>query len=143
MVRIERLYRWARDLNYNTLLILDNCDDFLRTQNDAQGVIQKIVESSPVLKVLMTSRYKVTLLDDSNRYTLRELSHQSACKLLDATVKGTKLESDNRRAIANLTGKVPLALRVIAWVTFGSASPTQPSYHHQGTSTATNSSSQS
>ena len=28
-VRIERLYHWARDLSYNTLLILDNCDDSL------------------------------------------------------------------------------------------------------------------
>jgi len=113
-VRIERMYLWARDLSYNTLLILDNCDDLLQTQkDDVQRVIQTVVESSPIIKVLMTSRYKATLLDDSDRYTLRELSHQSACQLLDTTVKGTKLDSDTREAIANLTGNVPLALRVI------------------------------
>ena len=61
----------------------------------------------------MTSRYKVTLLIDSGRYTLHELSHHSACQLIDATVKGTRLDSDTRGAIANLTGNVPLALRVI------------------------------
>ena len=113
-VRIERMYHWARDLSYNTLLILDNCDDVLRTQkDDVQRVIQSVVESSPLIRVLMTSRYKAILSVDSYRYTLHELSHDSACQLLADTVKGNKLDSDTRGAIANLTGNVPLALRVI------------------------------
>ena len=113
-VRIERMYQWARDLSYNTLLILDNCDDLLQTQkDDVQRVIQSVVESSPLIKVLVTSRYKAILSVDSYRYTLHELSHDSACQLLEATVKGNKLDSNARGAIANLTGNVPLALRVI------------------------------
>ena len=115
VVKIERMFRWARDLNYNTLLILDNCDDILQThKDDFQQVIQTLVETSPIIKVLMTSRHKATLLDDSyDRYSLHELSHHSACQLLEATVKGNKLDSDTRGVIANLTGNVPLALRVI------------------------------
>lgn len=114
VVKIERMFRWARDLNYNTLLILDNCDDILQThKDDFQRVIQTIVEKSPFIKVLMTSRHKAALLDDSYRYTIDELSHHSACQLLETTVKGIKLDPDARGAIANLTGNVPLALRVI------------------------------
>ena len=115
VVKIERMFHWARNLNYNTLLILDNCDDILQTdKDDFQRVIQKLVETSPIIKVLMTSRHKATLLDDSyDRYSLHELSHHSACQLLEATTKGIKLDSNTREAIANLTGNVPLALRVI------------------------------
>ena len=113
-VQIERMFRWARDLNYNTLLILDNCDNIIQTdKDDFQRVIQIVVEMSPIIKVLITSRHKVSLLDDSYRYTLHELSHHSACQLLEATVKCIKLDSDTRGVIANLTGNVPLALRVI------------------------------
>ena len=114
-VQIERMFRWTRYLNYNTLLILDNCDDILQTdKDDFQRVIQTVIEMSPIIKVLMTSRHKATLLDDSyDRYTLHELSHHSACQLLETTVKSITLDSDTRGAIANLTGNVPLALRVI------------------------------
>jgi len=114
VVRIERIFHWARDLSYNTLLILDNCDDILQKhKDDFQRVIQMVVERSPIIKVLMTSRHKVTLLDDSYRYTLHELSYHSACQLLEATIKGIKLDFNTRGVIANLTGNVPLALRII------------------------------
>ena len=114
VVRIERIFHWARDLSYNTLLILDNCDDILQTyKDDFQKIMQTVVETSPIIKVLMTSRHKVTLLDDSYRYTLHELSYHSACQLLETTIKGIKLDSNTRGAIANLTGNVPLALRII------------------------------
>ena len=113
-VQIERMFRWARGLSYNTLLILDNCDDIIQTdKDDFQRVIQTVVEKSPIIKVLITSRHKVSLLDDSYRYTLHELSHYSACQLLEATVKRIKLDFNTRGVIANLTGNVPLALRII------------------------------
>lgn len=114
VVRIERMFHWARDLSYNTLLILDNCDDILQNHKDNfQRVIQMVVEASPIIKVLMTSRHKVTLLDDSYRYTLHELSYHSACQLLEATIKDIQLDSNASGTIANLTGNVPLALRII------------------------------
>ena len=113
-VRIKSMFQWARDLSYNTLLIFDNCDDILQTHpHDFQKILQTVVEMSPVIKVLMTSRHKVTLLDDSYRYTLHELSHHSACQLLEATIKGIKLDFNTRGVIANLTGNVPLALKIV------------------------------
>ena len=113
-VKIKSMFHWARNLSYNTLLILDNCDDILQNHpRNFQKVMQTVVETSPIIKVLLTSRHKVTLLDDSYRYTLHELSHHSACQLLETTIKGIKLDSDTRGAIANLTGNVPLALRII------------------------------
>ena len=49
-VQIERMFRWARYLNYNTLLILDNCDDILQTdKDDFQRVIQTVIEMSPII----------------------------------------------------------------------------------------------
>ena len=112
----ERLLRWARECSYYNLLILDNCDDVLNYQKEKfQTAVQKIVETSPKVKVLMTSREISITLNYMKQHKTSELSMESACDLLAKKVPvEANLTAEGREKIAELTGKIPLALQIIA-----------------------------
>ena len=112
----DRLLKWARSSYWNNLLILDNCDDALNYQKEEfQRGLEKLVEKSVTIKILMTSREISMHLDYLKQFKMYELSLESACNLLIEKVPvETNLTSENREAIANLTGKIPLALQIIA-----------------------------
>ena len=76
-VTVERLYVWARRLNYRTLLILDNCDVILHNTTDLQTVAEKLLENSPRLKILITSR-KIVLQLNQFTYQLENLSSEAS-----------------------------------------------------------------
>ena len=122
----SRLLKWARDCYWYNLLILDNCDDALNNQKESfQKAIERIVEESVNVKVLMTSREIFLHLDYLKQCKIDELSLESACDLLIEMVPAEiKLTSESREAIANLTGKIPLALQIIASLL---TSPSAPS----------------
>ena len=110
-VTVDRLYRWARELHHKTLLILDNCDDILHAQKETlQKTVKKVRDSSPQLKILMTSRQRTMQLR-LQMYPLHELHTDAACSLLQSFSKN--LNSTLCESIANLTGNIPLALQVI------------------------------
>ena len=111
-VTIDRLYVWARGLNYRTLLILDNCDVILHNTTDLQTVAKKLLESSPRLKILITSRTKVLQLNKFT-YQLESLSSEASCMLLQRVTYHDDLNSTTCKSIASLTGNVPLALQVV------------------------------
>ena len=107
------LHRWARKLSYNTLIILDNCDDTLHHQKEEfQEAVEKLLMSSLELKILMTSREITMHLEEFWLYKLHELSPQAAWELLDRKVD-KRLTVVEKESIANLTGNVPLALQII------------------------------
>ena len=111
------LLKWARSCQYwYNLLILDNCDDALNNQKEKfQEAIERIVKESVNIKVLMTSREISLHLDYLKQCKTYELSLKSACDLLIEKVPvEVNLTSENREAIAKLTGKIPLALQIIA-----------------------------
>ena len=112
----ERLLRWARECYWYNLLILDNCDDALNYQKEKfQTAVQKIVETSPKVKVLMTSREISITLNYMKQHKTSELSMESACDLLAKKVPvEVNLTAEEREKIAELTGKIPLALQIIA-----------------------------
>jgi predicted ATPase len=122
----RRLLKWARDCYWYNLLILDNCDDALNNQKESfQKAIERIVKESVNVKILMTSREIFLHLDYLKQCKIDELSLESACDLLVEQVPvEVKLTSENREAIANLTGKIPLALQIIASLL---TSPSAPS----------------
>ena len=109
---VERLYVWARGLNYRTLLILDNCDVILHNTTDLQTVAEKLLESSPRLKILITSRKTVLQLNQFT-YQLENLSSEASCTLLQSVTYHEGLNSITCKSIASLTGNVPLALQVV------------------------------
>ena len=111
-ITIERLYKWARGLNQRTLLILDNCDVFLHNTTDLQTVIEKLLDNSPRLKILITSRKKVLQINQFT-YPLGNLSSEASCTLLQKVTHHEGLNSTTCKLIASLTGNVPLALQVV------------------------------
>ena len=116
-VKFNRLLRWARESYQNKLLILDNCDEVLRDQNqmnEFQIALQKLVEASKDLKILITSRREIVIDPYSKFYSISELSLEASCELLQYREQnGIKLTPDQRKQIANLTGNVPLALHIM------------------------------
>ena len=121
-VSIDRLYDWARGLNYRTLLILDNCDVILHNTTDLQTVAKKLLESSPRLKILITSRKTVLQLDQFT-YELKNLSSEASCMLLQRVTYHEGLNSTTCKSIASLTGNVPLALQVVGAILNDANSP--------------------
>ena len=122
-VTVERLYVWARRLNQRTLLILDNCDVILHNTTYLQTVAEKLLENSPRLKILITSRKAVKQLDQFT-YPLENLSSQASCDLLLQRVTYHEgLNSTTCESIASLTGNVPLALQVVGAILNDVSSP--------------------
>ena len=116
-VKFDRLLRWAHECYQNTLLILDNCDDILherKQMEEFQNALQKLVEASKNLKILMTSCKEIVTDPYSRFYSVSELSLNASCELLKyREQKGIKLTPYQRERIANLTGNVPLALHIM------------------------------
>ena len=112
----DRLLKWSRQSYWNNLLILDNCDDALNYQKEEfQRGIERIVQESMNIKVLMTSREISLHLDYLKQLKVYELTLESACDLLIEKIPvEVNLTSENRETIAKLTGRIPLALQVIA-----------------------------
>ena len=111
-VTVERLYKWARELNHRTFLILDNCDVILHNTTDLQTVVEKLLDNSPRLKILITSRKTVWQLNQFT-YRLENLSSEASCTLLQKVTYYEGLNSTTCKLIASLTGNVPLALQVV------------------------------
>ena len=115
----EDLLEWLRNYRYwyyQILLIFDNCDNVLHNQReDFQDAINKVVESSLNVRVLLTSREVATLSEYFHWYKLEAISTAAANELLDRRVpKRVGLGPSHREQIAKLTGNVPLALQIIS-----------------------------
>ena len=110
---VSRLMKWAGERFWYNLLILDNCDDSLHHQKEEfQKVVEDIILYSSNVKIVLTSRETTMHLEWFKEYKLYELSTKAACDLLDLKVHGS-LKQNEREEIAELTGKVPLALQII------------------------------
>ena len=125
-VTFQRLLRWIRDCFWNTLLILDNCDNVLNTiqRDEFQDILVKMVEESLKIKILMTSRTTAMLTKYYEWHKVEELSTEASCMLLESKVPSRiQLGDKQKEMIANLTGNVPLALQIIGSLLHLPASP--------------------
>ena len=114
-VTMQDLYQWSSSLEQKTLLILDNCDQQFHKNNDFQKVIKRILKhsKSTMLKILTTSRQQVGYTDNNYHiYIINELPAYYSCKLLLGITKS--LSPVTCKELANITGRVPLALYIIA-----------------------------
>ena len=121
----DRVERWARDLSYPVILILDNCDSVMHSNKHAfQRFISSIIYMSDKLTLITTSREAISFLNSERHHlhVVNELSHHDASRLLHSF--GDFLTDEEANTIANLTGCSPLALQVIGSIFKGVAPPT-------------------
>ena len=114
-INFNRLLRWAREHYQNSLLMLDNCDKVLHDQREEfQIALQRLVESSRQVKILVTSRREVVVDPYSKTYSVHELTSKASQQLLEYREHtGIKLTLEQKMQIANLTGNIPLALHIM------------------------------
>ena len=114
-VTFNSLLLWGRRRWWsNCLIILDNCDDSIKNQTeDFHDAINKLLmHSGSNLKLLTTSRELLFHSDNHFVHKVHPIDAKSAGQVLE--FKNPTLLSDNeKRDIAQLTGEVPLALKIV------------------------------
>ena len=112
----ERLQKWlCTEIHFPVLLILDNCDDVLYREKDKlQKFLQNFWGSATMkmIKILLTTKNKINLVDDFEELPLGELSFEASCKLLCGVAK-REVDEQSCEAITQQTGHVLLALKVV------------------------------
>ena len=125
-ISFDRLPHWANSLWFNTVVILDNCDDCIQNQLEAfQDAIKELLAfSHGKIKIITTSREILMHLENYASFKVQQLDEHSAISLLESKVP-RGLNFTEKKAIADLTGEVPLALQIIgALLNAGINSPT-------------------
>ena len=112
-VILEELKIWANTVITDTILLFDGCDIlFSRSQEtELQKIIEILVEHSDNIKILLTSRYRVSFLTGFKSIKLNELKPKDATTLLKRLTSGAPVNTLQK--IAALVGNVPLALQVV------------------------------
>ena len=98
----------------NCLIILDNCDDCMKNQTEEfhDAINKLLMHSGSNLKLLTTSRELLFHSDNHFVHKVHPIDAKSAGQVLE--FKNPTLLSDNeKRDIAQLTGEVPLALKIV------------------------------
>ena len=72
------------------------------------------IESSAMLRTIITSRQKVVVIGGFQTYHLMQLDTDSAVELLLMESTNTLLHRQEARIFAELVGNIPLALRIVA-----------------------------
>ena len=126
-VTFDHLLSWSGRRFWKNLVIFDNCDELLNNQRDQfNEAIEKFVKQSNKIKVLVTSREESLFVETSRAVKVDSLSINEACDLLDQ--KSPDLLNVNEKiAIANLTGSVPLALQIVGSLLNKRLNPPTPS----------------
>ncbi|MFC8518372.1 tetratricopeptide repeat protein [Streptomyces sp. NPDC057257] len=102
-----RSYFWRSQVaRMRSVLILDNA------LNTAQ--VAPLLPGTPTCRVLITSRRRMTGLDNSRSLSLSCLSQQESVRLIERIVGENRIASDRRSAeeIVELCGRLPLALHI-------------------------------
>ncbi len=123
----EQLQQWAYNRWFNTILLLDNCENCIQTQKDSlYEIIQEILKySANKIKILTTSRSSLMYVGHSYKTYRVEPLHEEAAYLLLENKVPNLLNITEKKVIADLTGEIPLALQIIgALLNFGVNPPT-------------------
>ncbi len=112
----ENLVKWGRRKRWwsNCLIILDNCDDSIEEQKEDfyYAIDTLLLHSGSNLKLLTTSREAIYHPDSHFVHRVHPIDVESACQMLE--LRNPSLLNDSEKTvIANLTGEVPLALKIV------------------------------
>ncbi len=127
---IKNLIKWLRKLFWNSLIIIDDCDDLVHNNNKTKffQALKKMREQTPRIKGLITSREVTNPLEYFKWYRIYELSKRASCEFLEQILPvGTNLTTKQIGEIAKLTGNTPLALQIVGAL-LSSPNPPLPSY---------------
>ena len=112
----QHLLEWAMGLKNDTLLVLDNCDHFLQSEqyeNRFKQALKDLHKASKYLRIIATSRLQLNFLDGFKSWQLNSLDNNSAIELL-LQESNSMLTARDSREIAELVGNNPLALKIAA-----------------------------
>jgi hypothetical protein len=116
---LEELVQWARSLNDEVVLILDNAEDAL--QSDIKDAFCDLLQdlrstNSPLLQFLITSRERFSMSAmEVTIQEIKELDTEEGIKVIRSMAPGSDNsgDSDAFTKLASLCGGIPLALRMI------------------------------
>ena len=114
-IAFDQLKDWVETWSYCTLIIFDNSDEVISNhRREFQEVIRKITKMSSQFKIITTSRKAaIPSLEYFMQHRVCELSLDAAVALLKEFPSKITLTTEESSTIANLTGRVPLALNII------------------------------
>ena len=126
-ISFDRLRHWANSLWFNTVIILDNCDDCIQNQLEAfhDAIKELLAFSHGKIKIITSSREILMHLDKYATFKVQPLDKESAISLLESKVPHL-LNLTEKKSIANLTGEVPLALQIIGALLNAGINPPTP-----------------
>jgi DNA-binding SARP family transcriptional activator len=92
--------------NRRVLVVLDDAED--------EEQVLPLLPANPQCAVVVTSRYRLTGLPSAHHADLNPLSERQAVHLLSRVVGPERVDSEPEaaRAVANLCGRLPLAIRI-------------------------------
>ena len=116
-----RLLSYIGTLEHRCIFILDNADHLTLANSVIMSnflkLLKKMISSSSSLQLLVTTRYRFKMLDNFKEIHLQPLSNSSTVELLQRLMLPSGLFSTEDAllipTIANLTGGIPLAVKVI------------------------------
>ena len=113
-VTFDNLLAWAGRPFWNNLIVLDNCEEYNidSQKQEFQDAIEQILSYSTDIKILVTSRESMLFLSKYYTHRLGTLNRVFACELLEQR-NPSVLNDTEKNLIAELTGDVPLALRIV------------------------------
>jgi tetratricopeptide (TPR) repeat protein len=114
-VSFDKFLRMIRKKYFDHLIIFDNSDDVIHNRRkELKTVVQEVIKNSQHFKFIITSREKISFLDQFEAYKVHELSKEAACDLLEHKIPNPMMTSlSEREELAELTGSIPLALKII------------------------------
>ena len=120
------LLSWISSLQTKTVVVLDNADLLTLTQielrNDFQKMLKDIVSGSAHIHLVVATRYRLQIVNNFKEIHLNPLTNSEAVLLLTRVIGPQKhasngkvgsLEHEHLKIIANETGGIPLALKVV------------------------------
>ena len=126
MPRKGEFLSWTSSLDFKTVVVLDNADllTLMRTdlRDDFQQLLKDATARSSSIHFVVATRYRFKYANDFAEIHLSALNSSDALTLLSCVVFPTKqtcgkrddlLEDEHLKGIANRTGGIPLALKVV------------------------------
>ena len=113
---INQLKQWSKLINHTTVLILDNADIFLAGSPRTKFIdlITLLVHNSEFnLHVMIVSQEKLLLLENFNRWIVRELNQNASVELLNKLAPDLDSSQLQVIKIAELLQGYPMALKII------------------------------
>lgn len=116
---MEQLINWSKDVKCPTVLILDNADDIMHSQ-EGRGAekffenLKSMVNSAHGnLDIVVTSEYKFESTQHMKRLGINNLSLDSSVELIMKSTNDCQITEQDAKQIAYLVGGCPLALKIV------------------------------